>query len=291
MSFPWIFPITLPGPSLLHAPMTASKATNNVRRAHLKPTSSTVLIRSRPEPNALPSVSGKPRPSPIRRWVMHVCLAECGSVSFLGLTRASVEELELASKPNVGDCVEVGVELEAIGPDPGDGSAGSRVEPAAELWADLETVYAEDFERLVGVARMILGGGDGAEEIVQEAFVRSLARWGHLDQRDAPRAYVRAAVVNLCRSRFRRRVLALRRPDPVPSAEVTVVEAKRRDDLLDAMARLPLRQREVVALRYLEGLSTIETAEALSIAPGTVKAHLHRGLAALREGLEAYGHD
>ncbi len=85
--------------------------------------------------------------------------------------------------------------------------------------------------------------------------------------------------------------MALRRAEPVPSAEVAAGDAKRRDDLLAAMARLPLRQREVVALRYLEGLSTNETAEVLSIAPGTVKAHLHRGLAALREGMREYERD
>lgn len=190
------------------------------------------------------------------------------------------------------------MERGAVGPEPdssGGVSDGELVVPGVdepvEVWADLEKVYAEDFGRLVGVARMILGGADGAEEIVQEAFVRSLARWRHLSERDAPRAYVRAAVVNLCRSRFRRRVMALRRAEPVPSAEVAAGDAKRRDDLLAAMARLPLRQREVVALRYLEGLSTNETAEVLSIAPGTVKAHLHRGLAALREGMREYERD
>ncbi len=160
-----------------------------------------------------------------------------------------------------------------------------------EVYADLEKVYSEDFGRLVGLARMILGGTDGAEEVVQEAFVRSLARWRHLGDHDDPLAYVRTAVVNLCRSRFRRRVLALRRPEQVPSAEITAAEAKRRDDLLGALSRLPIRQREVVALRYLEGLSTIETAEMLSIAPGTVKAHLHRGLIALRGEMKEYRHD
>jgi RNA polymerase sigma factor (sigma-70 family) len=128
------------------------------------------------------------------------------------------------------------------------------------------------------------------EEIVQEAFVRTLARWRHVDERSEPLAYVRKAVVNLCHSRFRRRVLNFRRLEPVPSAEVTASETRRRDDLLAAMATLPLRQREVVALRYFGGLSTNETADTLSIAPGTVKAHLHRALTSLRTELEDYRH-
>jgi RNA polymerase sigma factor (sigma-70 family) len=101
---------------------------------------------------------------------------------------------------------------------------------------------------------------------------------------------VRSAVINLCRSRFRRKVVPLRAPTTVPSAEVTAAGNARREAVLHALATLPTRQREVVALRYFGGLSTAETAVELSIAEGTVKAHLHRGLAALREQLEDQRH-
>ena len=76
-----------------------------------------------------------------------------------------------------------------------------------------------------------------------------------------------------------------------PSAESTAASNARRDAVLGALATLPTRQREVVALRYFGRLSTAETAHELSIAEGTVKAHLHRGLAALREQLEDQRHD
>ncbi len=55
--------------------------------------------------------------------------------------------------------------------------------------------------------------------------------------------------------------------------------------LLNALAALPDRQRECVALRVLLDLSTEQTAEVLGIAPGTVTTHLHRGLATLRRDL------
>ncbi len=163
--------------------------------------------------------------------------------------------------------------------------------------AELEAVYLESYPRLVGLARTILAGADGAEEVVQEAFVRTLARsrsgTGGPDGAggvDDPLAYVRSSVVNLCRSRFRRRVVPLRPAGATPSAEATAAGNARRDAVLAALATLPQRQREVVALRYFGGLSTAETARELSIAEGTVKAHLHRGLAALREHLEDERH-
>src|SRR5690606_31353748 len=76
--------------------------------------------------------------------------------------------------------------------------------------------------------------------------------------------------------------------------EAAMTEEGREDDdvavrlaLVEAMARLPKRQREVVALRHLAGLSEAETAAALRVSTGSVKTHLHRGLAALRSRLGA----
>jgi RNA polymerase sigma-70 factor (sigma-E family) len=165
---------------------------------------------------------------------------------------------------------------------PGDGTPVLVVARATSL----EAVYLDSYPRLVGLARTILAGADGAEEIVQEAFVRTLARWGGVQDHDDPLPYVRSAVINLCRSRFRRKVVPLRPAGTEPSAETTAVANARRDAVLRALSSLPTRQREVVALRYFGGLSTAETARELSIAEGTVKAHLHRGLATLREHLE-----
>lgn len=53
--------------------------------------------------------------------------------------------------------------------------------------------------------------------------------------------------------------------------------------IMAALLRLPARQRQVVALRLFLDLDTARTAEVLGIAPSTVKAHLARALAALRD--------
>jgi RNA polymerase sigma-70 factor (sigma-E family) len=155
----------------------------------------------------------------------------------------------------------------------------------------LEAVYQANYTALVALTRAILARTEGAEEIVQEAFVRTLSRWGGVDAQHDPLPYVRSAVINLCRSRMRRKLVPLAPPRSEPSAESVAVANARLDAVLAALARLPTRQREVVGLRYLAGLSTAETADALSIAEGSVKAHLHRGLAALRIDLEEERHD
>ena len=55
--------------------------------------------------------------------------------------------------------------------------------------------------------------------------------------------------------------------------------------IMAALMRLPVRQRQVVALRLFLDLDTASTAEVLGVAPSTVKAHLARALAALRDVL------
>ncbi|MHB8185345.1 MAG: sigma-70 family RNA polymerase sigma factor [Dermatophilaceae bacterium] len=71
-----------------------------------------------------------------------------------------------------------------------------------------------------------------------------------------------------------------------PSAETLALEHGTGDRLVAALGRLPRRQREVLTLRYFVDLSEVQIAEALHISPGSVKAHAHRGLAALRADVE-----
>ena len=68
-----------------------------------------------------------------------------------------------------------------------------------------------------------------------------------------------------------------------PDADTGALEAARRSAVLDALARLPDRQREVLVLRHYLDLSEAEIADALGIARGSVKSHASRGAAALRE--------
>lgn len=139
----------------------------------------------------------------------------------------------------------------------------------------------------------VLCGGDG-DDAVQEAIVKG---WYSLDRfrQEAPfRAWLLRIVANQAhnrrRSAGRRAVYELRlaeeRERVAPSPEVAVLDEERRRRLLDAVAALPEKLRDVVACRHLLELSEAETAEVLGVPSGTVKSRLARGLERLRMVLE-----
>ncbi len=149
----------------------------------------------------------------------------------------------------------------------------------------LAVVYGEHAGRLAGLARLLLDDPRQAEEVVQEAFARTYARWSRVKNRDDPLPYVRRAVVNLSRGGLRRRRIAravpLETPVDAPSAEQAAAERARRHEVAAAVRRLPRRQRECIVLRYYLDCTVTETAAALRISDGSVKQHLSRAHAAL----------
>jgi RNA polymerase sigma factor (sigma-70 family) len=76
-------------------------------------------------------------------------------------------------------------------------------------------------------------------------------------------------------------------PGRAPGESAEAAALRRRDDavVLDAVHRLPQRQQEVVVLRYYADLSERQIADALDISVGSVKAHAHRAVSALRTTL------
>jgi RNA polymerase sigma-70 factor (sigma-E family) len=155
--------------------------------------------------------------------------------------------------------------------------------------------YAELFHgHFWGLVRLaVMLGVDDPEDVVQEAFVRLHRRRGMLRDPNASLAYLRTSVCNAGRSRLRHLRMTRRRHPAlaalqrdVPSAERQAVDREDIRELLDAVATLPRRQREVLVLRYWLDLSERETAEVLGIASGTVKAHSSRAIAALSSRLE-----
>jgi RNA polymerase sigma-70 factor (sigma-E family) len=165
------------------------------------------------------------------------------------------------------------------------------VRTVADSRADLalERLYHEHYLRLVRLGVLLLGGDVGrAEEVVQDAFVEVHRRWDRIEGAAVP-AYLRQTVVNRCRSTRRHlRVVDRNRPEapgPAPAADEPVLAGALRHDVLDALAGLPRRQREVLVLRYYLDLSEREIAETLQISQGSVKSHASRATAALRTAL------
>ncbi len=129
-----------------------------------------------------------------------------------------------------------------------------------------------------------VGDRQTAEDLVAEAFARAWARWRTVSRHPAPRAWVIRTALNTRVSWWRQR----RREVPLPESPHQVACEGGLDPpvdraLMTALMRLPVRQRQVVALRLFLDLDVAGTAETLGIAPGTVRAHMTRAIATLRE--------
>ena len=143
---------------------------------------------------------------------------------------------------------------------------------------------------LIRLALMLVGDQASAEDAVQDAFLGLHRALPGLRDPDKALAYLRASVVNRCRSvqRTRRRAL-LRRVQydpPVWSAESAAMATEDRRTVLAAVARLPRRSREILAFRYYLDLPQDEIAEILGISRGTVSSTISRALAMLGRDLK-----
>jgi RNA polymerase sigma-70 factor (sigma-E family) len=156
--------------------------------------------------------------------------------------------------------------------------------------AEFREFVAARMEPLRGLAYLTCGDWQVAEDAVLSALARLYAKWNRVDN---PEAYARTAVVRAAIDETRRpwwrreqsRSHAM--PDSaLPDDATGAIDERLR--LRQALDGLPARQRAVLVLRFLEGLSVQQTAVALKCPEGTVKVYTARGLGALRQIL---GHE
>ena len=160
-------------------------------------------------------------------------------------------------------------------------------EPAGQL-AELYVRHVPAANRL---AFLLTGERAQAEDLVHDAFVRCVGRFGHLRAHEAFDAYLRRTIVNLHTSRLRRvrverEFLAKEAAHVERGASATMPDVATRQDLRQRLRTLPPRQRAVLVLRYYEDLSERETADAMRCSVAAVKSLTARATAALREGIE-----
>ncbi|WP_433179414.1 RNA polymerase sigma factor [Actinoallomurus sp. CA-150999] len=148
------------------------------------------------------------------------------------------------------------------------------------------SVYREHALGLIRLGMLMVGDQATAEDVVHDAFLELHRRWPSIND---PVTYTRSAVLNRCRSVLRRRAVARRfgmgQPPPAWSAESAVMVDEERRTLLEAIARLPRRQREVLYLRFYADLPEAEIARTLGVSRGTVSSTTSRALAALGKTL------
>lgn len=147
-----------------------------------------------------------------------------------------------------------------------------------------DELYAAHYADLAVQLYLYFGDRQEAQDVVQEAFCRALARWWKVSRYDDPVAWVRRVAWNLAVSRWRRGRTALgflrRQPRVEPYLDGPSPE---RVALQAALAKLPAAQRRAVVLHYLADLPVAEIAERESVAVGTVKSWLSRARATLAE--------
>lgn len=156
----------------------------------------------------------------------------------------------------------------------------------------VERLYHQEAASLVRLARLFTDDRTGAEDIVQEAFIRLYHATDRIRDPGKNAAYLRSIVLNLARDHNRRGLLSLRHQDSMiddrvpddPETHAVVGEAKA--EVIDALNTLSSRQRDCLVLRFYFDMSEREIAETLSISVNSVKTHCRRGLAAMAPMLE-----
>ncbi|MGH2717227.1 MAG: sigma-70 family RNA polymerase sigma factor [Actinomycetota bacterium] len=139
-------------------------------------------------------------------------------------------------------------------------------ESAFEAW------YRSEHRKVVASLVALTGDPDAAREANDEAFARALARVGGLDLSQNATGWPHRVALNCFRRTSRRRGLERRSQARAGRPDLAVPEPDK--EIWDAVRRLPRRQREAVALRYVADLPEAEIALAMGISRGAVSSSL-----------------
>lgn len=148
--------------------------------------------------------------------------------------------------------------------------------------AGFDVLYRREHPGLVRALWVLSGDQELAADVVDEAFSRALARWGRVSAMESPGGWVRTVAANLHRRTVRRRAMegrVLRRRRPVTQPEPPVPDL----ELWEAVGSLPMRQRELIVLRYVADFTEAEAAETLGISEGAASASLTKARLRLAE--------
>jgi RNA polymerase sigma-70 factor (ECF subfamily) len=155
-------------------------------------------------------------------------------------------------------------------------SSGDVEQPVLAV-ESFEGFYRRELRSVTGLAYVLSGRRVGAEDIAQEAFFAAFRHWSKIGAYDNPGAWVRRVVANRAVSAHRRMLSEIRTRlhragDGIVLPEFSVEN----DHVWVEVRRLPRRQAQVIALRFVEDHTTAEIAAILGLSAPTVKTHLKR---------------
>jgi RNA polymerase sigma-70 factor, ECF subfamily len=143
--------------------------------------------------------------------------------------------------------------------------------------------YAREGPAVFKTVFLLCGDRAVAEDATQEAFARALERWSRLRGQPWIGGWATQTAINVAKRSLRRRPVS---HDPASAT----MDQDAAIDLWREVARLPLRQQQAVILHYREDRPVHEIARAMGCREGTVRTHLARARAALRERVEGEVH-
>ena len=150
---------------------------------------------------------------------------------------------------------------------------------------DFREFFQAEFRPLRRLGYLLTGDWAEAEDLAQEAMVRTYRAWGRITERDRPGAYARSILVNRRRSLLRRSAVAAKHAEMLRAPEYRPDLGEEGVVLWEAIRSLPQRQRAAIVLRFYEDMPEADVAAVLEMPVGTVKSLVHRGIARLRDSL------
>jgi len=177
---------------------------------------------------------------------------------------------------------------------------------AAAQAADFSGWMLAEQPRIFRLCQRMLGDSDEAGSATQDVFLKAYQAWDRTAaELDDPSRWVTRIAVNTCLDRLRSRrwqfwrkrpdgpdeeIILAMAPAHEPDGEAQVFARQIARRLAEALDQLSPRQRAVFTLRHFEDYALEEIASQLGLDVGTVKAHLARAVAKLREELrDLYG--
>ena len=154
---------------------------------------------------------------------------------------------------------------------------------------ELVAAYQDRISRLV---YRLLAWSDEAEDVTQEVFLAALKNMKKFRGQSRLSTWLTSIAINKCRSHRRKLRLHLKslasaakliKPKLQPMPQSALMDRETFSRVRQAVSSLPPRYREVVVLRYLEQVPTVEVAQVLSISRAAVETRLHRARTRLRE--------
>src|SRR3954452_11277962 len=153
--------------------------------------------------------------------------------------------------------------------------------------AAFDSLYFRYRDWIVRLARRFTGNDDDALDVLQETFSYVFRKFPGFVLTASMTTFRYPVVKNLSIAARRKRTRQAQMPEEGtgrdPAAPEEIDYARQREELSEVLAVLTEGQREVLLMRFVDGMSLIEIAGALGVPEGTVKSRLHNAIAALRK--------